>query len=94
MNEKGYLTKIDCPGSIAVTAIKNGKTVPSTDKWMNQYKHFKLPLKTLKRRFQKKNLKRYIYLTILDTFFPYFMYTNGYQFRDERGQIKLGEEQE
>lgn len=54
MNEKGYLTKIDCPGSIAVTAIKNGKTVPSTDKWMNQYKHFKLPLKTLKIRFQKK----------------------------------------
>lgn len=32
MNEKGYLTKIDCPESIAVTAIKNGKTVPSTDK--------------------------------------------------------------
>lgn len=66
MNEKGYLTKIDCPGSIAVTAIKNGKTVPSTDKWMNQYKHFKLPLKTLKRRFQKKTWRdifTWLYLT-------------------------------
>lgn len=97
MNEKGYLTKIDCPGSISVTAIKNGKTVPSTDKWMNQYKHFKLPLKTLKRRFQKKTWRdifTWLYLThfflISCILMAISLETNAVNQTRRRTRIKLG----